>query len=354
MKPSAIYDMPIARLTSAVQGLGLKPYAVSQIVSWLYKRLVTSFDEMSNLSRDARETLTENYFIGRLHVDKIQLAPDGTRKYAFRLTDGSRVESVLIPSPDGRLTLCISTQVGCAMGCAFCRTASMGFMRDLTQGEILGQVIEVQRLTSDEKDFTSHIPRHTSHVTNITNIVFMGMGEPLANYDAVSGAIEILLDERAFNLSKRRITVSTSGLLPQLDRFSREHDVKIAISLNATTDEVRSKLMPLNRRYGIASIMKFCRDYSKRSRYRVTFEYVMIKNVNDTGEDLKRLVRLLTGIRAKVNLIPFNSFPDSGYDAPDEDTVRQWLKILSDKGIQANLRISRGQGILAACGQLAA
>ncbi len=339
MNLPSITDLPIERLAATVTSLGLKKFAASQIVTWLYKNRVTSFDEMTNLSKGARQVLAENYSIGRLKLSKVQKAEDGTKKFAFVLKDGKKIESVLIPSPDGRITLCISTEVGCAMGCTFCRTAKMGFIRDLTQGEILGQIIEVERATG--------------HGSRITNIVLMGMGEPLVNYDAVVSSVKVLLDARAFNMSKRRITVSTSGLISQAERFSKELDVKLAISLNATTDEVRDKLMPVNRRFTIADIMKFCREYSKRSKYRLTFEYVMIGGLNDSAGDMKRLVKLLSGIRAKVNLIPFNPFPGCDYKMPQETTLKEWYNYLTSKSIQTNIRVSRGQDILAACGQLA-
>ena len=359
MKPD-ITDISIKQLPATLGLLGLKPYAVSQIVAWLYKKRVSSFEEMTNLSKDAREILRNHFSLLHLKLGKIQQSADGTKKFVFVLSDGKRIESVLIPSPDKRLTLCISTQVGCAMGCEFCRTARMGFVRDLSQGEIVGQLIEVQRtpLLCKEGRGEVDLPHLTSPYKGeglqITNIVLMGMGEALVNYDSVVGATEIFLDERAFNFSKRRVTISTSGLLPQLARFAKQFDIKIAISLNATTDEVRNHLMPINRRYALAEIMKFCRGYSKQSRHRVSFEYVMIRGVNDAPDDMKRLVNLLTGIRAKVNLIPFNSFPGCDYEATLESTLHMWYKFLTEHGIQTNIRVSRGQDILAACGQLAA
>jgi 23S rRNA (adenine2503-C2)-methyltransferase len=351
MKRAAITDVPIERMPSTAEMLGLKPYAASQIIRWLYKRRVSSFDEMTNLSKDARDALKKGYTIGHLKIEKLHSARDGTKKYLFKLEDGKKIESVLIPALDGRVTLCISTQVGCAMGCSFCRTARMGFERDLTQGEILGQVIEVER---DIAPVPAPTRGRAGERGPITNVVLMGMGEPFVNYDAVSNAVKVLLDERAFNFSKRRVTVSTSGLVSQAERFSKQAGVKIAISLNATTDEVRDNLMPVNRRFPISEIMKFCRDYSKRSKHRVTFEYVMIKGINDTEEDKKRLVKLLSGIRAKINLIPFNPFPGCDYKGPSETTLREWQNYLTNKGIQTNIRVSRGQEILAACGQLAA
>ncbi len=332
-----ITDIPLNRLPAIVAELGLKPFAVEQIIEWLYRRRVSNFSEMTNLTKQARDELAKKYKISAVEKAGVETAADSTRKFLCGLTDGNAVECVIIPAEDGRVTTCISTQVGCAMGCAFCRTAGMGFVRDLTQGEILGQLILAMRESPEP----------------ITNVVLMGMGEPLANLDAVSSSVELMLDTRAFGFSKRRVTLSTSGLLPQLDAFSRRFDIKIAISLNATTDEVRQRLMPVDKRYPIAAIMDFCREYSHRTRHRVTFEYVLIRDINDTMTDAKRLVSLLRGMRAKVNLIPFNPFEGSGMDAPLPETVERWADLLRENGIQVNIRVSRGQEILAACGQLA-
>lgn len=332
-----ITDILLKDFPALVAELGLKPYAAGQIVSWLYQKRVDSFEAMTNLAKGVRDLLRERYAIEAIRLDRLQTADDGTKKFLCRAFDGAAVEAVLIPAEEGRLTACLSTQAGCAMGCLFCRTAAMGLVRNLTQGEIVGQLLIAER----------HAP------SPVTNVVLMGMGEPLANREAVEGAVEIVLDARAFDLSKRRVTLSTCGLLPELEEFSRRFDIKIAISLNATTDEIRTQLMPITRRYPITQIMKFCRSYSERSRHRVTFEYVLIRGVNDNHDDARRLVELLHGIRAKVNLIPFNPFEESGLAAPDEATVRWWSEFLYTKGIQANIRASRGQGISAACGQLA-
>ncbi|MBU0744763.1 MAG: 23S rRNA (adenine(2503)-C(2))-methyltransferase RlmN, partial [Gammaproteobacteria bacterium] len=215
----------------------------------MYKKKVTSFEDMTNLSLMARQVLKENYFIFRPKLAKVHKAKDNTRKFVFQLADDAKIESVLIPATDERLTLCISTQVGCPMGCDFCRTAKMGFKRDLSQGEILAQILEVQEVCDKEG-------------LVITNVVFMGMGEPFVNYEAVAGAVEIMLSERGMNFSKRRITISTSGLIPQLTKFAKDHNVKLAISLNATEDKTRSKLMPINKRYPIADIINFARKYT--------------------------------------------------------------------------------------------
>ena len=333
----AITDVPLRDLPAFVSQIGLRPFAAKQLLAWLYRHQASTFDEMTDLPAEARLLLQERYRLCAVERAGVQEAADGTRKLLLRGGDGAPFECVLIPTGEGRTTVCLSTQVGCAMGCGFCRTASMGLQRNLTQGEILGQLIELMRISPSP----------------VTNIVLMGMGEPLANLDAVSDAVELMLHPDAFNLSKRRITLSTSGLLDALEEFVKRFDIKIAISLNATTDEARERLMPVNRRYGLEAIMAFCRAYSHRTRHRVTFEYVMIRGVNDTPQDERRLVRLLQGIRAKVNLIPFNPFEGSGMEAPIPEDVTRFSDTLHASGIQANIRVSRGQEILAACGQLA-
>lgn len=332
-----ITDIPLKEFPKLVTDLGLKSYAANQLISWLYKRRAASFDDMTNLAKSARDILRSRFSIAAVELDKMQTATDGTKKFLCRAVDDEAVECVLIPAEDGRITVCLSTQVGCAMGCAFCRTASMGLRRNSTQGEILGQLIIAIR--------------HAS--LDVTNLVLMGMGEPLANLKAVEAAIDVFLDERAFGLSKRRVTLSTCGLLPELEEFSHTYDIKIAISLNATTDEVRQRLMPITKKYPIAELMKFCKSYSQRSHYRITFEYVLIREINDTKEDAKRLVKLLAGVRGKINLIPFNPFEGSKFEASLPEALKWWQEFLYTNGIQANIRASRGQGILAACGQLA-
>ena len=329
----ALADFPMLALE-----LGLKPYVARQLVEWLYARRAASFDEMTNIAKPVRELLKSRFAIRPVELAGFQTASDGTMKFLCRAGDGAAVECVLIPVEEGRVTVCVSTQAGCAMGCLFCRTASLGLARNLTQGEILGQLTIAMGHSGGP----------------VTNVVIMGMGETLANMEAVEGAVEIMVDQEAMGFSKRRVTLSTCGLLPELDEFSRRHDIRIAISLNATTDEVRSKLMPINRRYPIEKIMEFGREYSARSRHRITFEYVLIGGVNDAKEDAKRLAALLKGVRAKVNLIPFNPFEGSGLKAPEEGVVSWWSDYLYSKGVQANVRLSRGQEIMAACGQLAA
>ncbi|MFA4973400.1 MAG: 23S rRNA (adenine(2503)-C(2))-methyltransferase RlmN [bacterium] len=333
---AAITDIPIKELPSAMEGMGLKKYVAAQLINWLYVRLASSFEEMTDLSKEARALLAERYSISAVRVGSMLSAEDGTAKLCVSAADGNSFECVLIPSDDGRVTACLSTQAGCAMGCAFCRTAEMGFIRDLTQGEIVGQFVELARMSKSP----------------ITNVVLMGMGEPLANVENVLSAIEIFKERRAFNISKRRITVSTSGLIPELREFVKRSEVRIAISLNATTDEVRDRIMPVNRRSPIAEIMEFAREYGATSRLRITFEYVMLRGVNDSMDDARRLVGLLAGCSAKLNLIPFNPYEGSEFAAPDPLTVERWSEYLHDKGVQVNIRSSRGREIMAACGQL--
>lgn len=332
----AITDFTPDRFAALMTELGLKPYAASQILSWLYQKRVGSFEEMTNLPRRAREVLQERFILDPIELDTVQEASDGTKKFLCRLHDGAKIECVLIPA-EKRLTACISSQVGCAMGCDFCRTAKMGFKRNLSVGEITGQLRIVMRAAEQP----------------LTNVVLMGMGEPLANFQVVSQVVSLMVDPQAFGLSKRHITLSTSGLLPQLEKFVKLHAIKIAISLSATTDELRDKLMPINRRYPIAEIMKFCRTYTKDARHHVTFEYVLLDGVNDTPDDAKRLVKLLTGIKAKVNLLPWNPFAEVPYRPSPSAVVTWWSEYLREHGVHSNIRVSRGQDILAACGQLA-
>lgn len=336
MKP-AITDIALSDLKAFVTDKGLPAFVAKQLVIWLYGKRARSFGEMTDISKKGREKLTAECDISALTKEDEQRAGDGTVKIVARARDGERIECVLLPSESDRLTACVSTQAGCAMGCGFCRTAGMGLKRNLTQGEITGQLI----LLSQEIE------------RPITNIVLMGMGEPLQNREAVERAIEIFRHIDAFNISRRRITLSTSGIVSELEGFCEQNDVRIAISLNATTDAVRDRLMPVNRKWPIARIMEFARNYSRTSRHRVTFEYVLLRGVNDTEEDMLRLVELLQGVRAKVNLIPFNPFEGSPYEAPLPETVEQFAQYLRERSIQVNVRVSRGQEILAACGQLA-
>ena len=314
-----------------------------QILAWIYRRGVDDFPAMSNLPHDLRAALAEHFAISRLTPALVTHSGDGTRKLLFQLQGlGARglaaIESVLISDPP-RLTLCISSQAGCGMGCAFCATARLGLRRDLSAEEIAGQVVAAQeQLEPGER---------------ISNIVFMGMGEPLANYDAVVQAIEILTAEWGLGFSPRRITVSTVGLVPAMQRLVADTAVNLAVSLSATTEAQRAKLLPINRRYSLQALMAMCRALPIPQRRRITFEYVLLAGVNDSLENAGRLVRLLHGIRSKVNLIPFNPFPGAGFACPPEAAIRRFQERLLAAGVHATIRQSRGRDIQAACGQLA-
>ena len=322
-------------------------FRAAQILAWVHRRGATSFDAMSSLSRTLRARLAGEFAIGRLEPAHVAAASDGTRKLLFRLP-GERpaaIESVLIPQldrPDGardRLTLCISSQAGCGMGCAFCATARLGLIRNLTPAEIVGQVRAGRALAAPQP---------------LTNVVFMGMGEPLANYDAVSTALEILTAEWGYAISPRRITVSTVGLVPGIRRLIAETRVHLAVSLGATTDTQRARLMPVDRRWPLTELLAACRALPLPRRKRITFEYVLLGGENDSDADARRLVRLLHGLRAKVNLIPFNPFPHAGFTPSPGERIVRFRELLRAAGVHATIRESRGQDIQAACGQLAA
>ncbi|OGW51545.1 MAG: 23S rRNA (adenine(2503)-C(2))-methyltransferase [Nitrospirae bacterium RBG_19FT_COMBO_42_15] len=316
--------------------LGMKRYRANQVYQWLYQKGAASFDEMTNLSKEERTALNEKVYISSLILIKKQTASDGTEKYLFELEDGNRIESVLIPD-EKRLTLCISTQVGCSMGCRFCLTGKGGLKRNLEAHEIVDQALAVKGLLNKR----------------ITNIVLMGMGEPLANYDNTIAALKILLDEKALNFSSRKITLSTAGLIPQIDKLGKEGvKVNLAISLNAATDDVRNKIMPINKKYPIKELIACCKRFPLPKRRRITFEYVMLKDINDTKEDAERLCKLLKGVPCKVNLIPFNEYEGCEFKKPDEKSVERFRGILIEHHIMSITRKSKGAEISAACGQL--
>lgn len=333
-----IFDLSKKDLETWLLEHGLKKFALNQILQWLYQRRVKGFDKMTNLSKEARGLLSQNFEIRYLNVGERHHSIDLSIKYLFRLPDGKAIESVLMPIKN-RLTLCVSSQAGCAMGCRFCRTAEMKLMRNLTQGEILGQIMGVQsELSSKER---------------ITNIVFMGMGEPLHNYENVISSLELMIDDFALGLSRRKITVSTVGLAPEIEKFAKDAKVKLALSLNATTEEGRLKLMPITRKYPLEDVIDACRKYAHESRNKVTFEYVMLADVNDTIEDAKRIARIGSKVPCKINLIPYNPYPGSPYQRPTEEKVQSFFKFLADRNFQVNIRYSKGMDVLAACGQLA-
>ncbi|MFY1827761.1 23S rRNA (adenine(2503)-C(2))-methyltransferase RlmN [Myxococcus fulvus] len=324
--------------------LGERAFRAPQMYRWLHQRGVTSFDEMTDLSKAFREKLKVAAEIIPLVKDLEQRSIDGTIKYRWKTRDGRYIESVYMPSEDRR-TLCVSTQVGCAMACGFCMTGTMGLKRNLTPSEIVAQVHAVNR----------EVRKNEGHETlrPLSNLVFMGMGEPLHNFENLKTALAILQSGDGPNFSHRHITVSTVGLVPMIERFGKETDVKLAISLNASTDEQRSKTMPVNRKWNIAALLDACRKFPLRQGRRITFEYVLIQGFNDSDEDAHRLIQLLKGIPAKVNLIPYNENPGLGFLTTAEERAEQFRAILSDGHVAAYIRKNRGRDIAGACGQLA-
>jgi 23S rRNA (adenine2503-C2)-methyltransferase len=335
---SAAALLTVPALRSWVAERGYPSYRGTQILSWIYRRGASDFAAMTDLPHDLRAALTARFVVPHLAPTLVTASSDGTRKLLFQLQGHAAIESVLIPDPP-RLTLCISSQAGCGMGCAFCATARLGLIRNLSANEIVGQVLAAQAVLQ---------PRE-----RISNLVFMGMGEPLANYDAVVEAIEILTADWGVGLSGRRITVSTVGLVPAMQRLVQDTAVNLAVSLSATTDAQRAPLMPVNRRYPLETLLAMCRALPIPQRRRITFEYVMLAGINDSIEDAARLVRLLRGIRSKVNLIPFNPFPGAGFASAPEASIRRFQEHLLASGVHATIRQSRGRDIQAACGQLA-
>jgi len=324
--------------------LSERAFRAGQIYRWIHQRGATSFDEMTDLSKAFRQKLKERAEIVPLVKDLEQRSVDGTIKYRFKTRDGRYIESVYMPSED-RKTLCVSTQVGCAMACSFCMTGTLGLKRNLTPGEIVAQVHTVNREVRKLENLETWRP--------LSNLVFMGMGEPLHNFENLKTALSILQSEDGPNFSHRHITVSTVGLVPMIERFGQETDVKLAISLNASTDEQRSKTMPVNRKWNIAALLEACRKFPLRQGRRITFEYVLLRGFNDSDEDAYRLIELLKDIPAKVNLIPYNENPGLGFQTTMEERAEAFRAILADGHVAAFIRQNRGRDIAGACGQLA-
>ena len=338
MEKIDLKNLSQAELESFTASFGKERYRSIQILRWLYQRRVHSFDEMTNLSKKFRQALEGVSFISNLHPLLVEESRDGTKKFLFQLEDGNRIESVLIPDKK-RLTLCISTQVGCAMGCRFCLTGKKGLKRSLTTAEIVNQILAVRETLPDK--------------TSITNIVLMGMGEPLANYENTLKAIGLMTYPEAFKFSSRRVTLSTVGLLPQVEQLSKEKvRFRLAISLNASDEEKRSRLMPVNRLHPLKKILEICRKFPLQPRARITFEYVLLQGENDSPEDAKGLLKMLKGIPSKVNLIPLNEAPGIPFKKPSEERIRQFQDILMEGGLTTIVRASKGADISAACGQL--
>jgi 23S rRNA (adenine2503-C2)-methyltransferase len=331
-----------AGMEEFVLGMGEKPFRARQLMKWIYRRAVGDFDAMTDLGKDFRQRLAAVADIRTPEVVVAQSSADGTRKWLLRLESGQAIEMVFIPEP-GRGTLCISSQVGCTMDCTFCSTAQQGFNRNLETAEILGQVW----LANRELGYSPDGDRV------ITNVVFMGMGEPLANYRNVVPAAEVMMDDLGLDLSRRRVTISTSGLVPQMIRIAEETNVALAVSLHAPNDALRSELVPINRRHPIADLLDACWHYVERQNARsVTFEYVMLDGVNDRPQHARELAGLLHGRPAKVNLIPFNAFPGTRYRRSTEEAIVRFRDLLIRGGVIATIRRTRGDDIDAACGQL--
>lgn len=338
-----LMNLDRAALEAFFLALGEQPYRAAQTLQWIHQFGVERFEEMTNLSKGLRSRLDD---IAMLEVPKVvsdTTAPDGTRKWLLRLCDGNCVETVFIPE-ENRGTLCVSSQVGCILNCTFCATGHQGFNRSLDMGEIISQIWFANRV----------LPRESGHQRIISNVVFMGMGEPLLNFENVVGSIHLMLDDLGYGLSRRRVTVSTAGVVPMIDALRTACSVSLAVSLHASNDELRDELVPLNRKYPISELLGACQRYvADEPRRKVTFEYVMLEGVNDTSGHAHQLAALLRDLPAKVNLIPFNSFPGTQYKRSAPDAIEEFRDILQEKGLLTLTRKTRGEDIDAACGQLA-
>ncbi len=333
-----------AQMRDFFKELGEKPYRAQQLMQWIHQAGFHDFAQMSNLGKLLRERLTQIADIRLPEIVTCQQSQDGTYKWLLKLDCGNCIEMVFIPEAN-RGTLCVSSQVGCALNCSFCSTGKQGFNRNLSTAEIIGQVWVAVRTLSKQQG---------AHDKQITNVVMMGMGEPLLNYDNVVAAMDIMMDDFAYGLSKRRVTLSTSGVLPELERLKTQSPVSLAVSLHAPNDELRNILVPINKKYPLAELMAVCKHYFKdEPKRKVTFEYVMLKGINDQPEHAAQLIKLLAKVPAKVNLIPFNPFPLTEYQRSSTETINAFRSALVAKGINTITRKTRGDDIDAACGQLA-
>ena len=341
IQPSAQVDLAELdrpALEAALAERGHESFRARQLFAWMYRRGVTEVEAMTDLSRELRATLTASFRLTTPEIIGRERSSDGTEKFLLRLADGRQIESVFIPDTPS-MTFCISTQVGCAMACAFCLTGKMGLVRNLSAGEIVGQV----RVLAHNVDLRDRA----------FNIVLMGMGEPLHNYDATMKALRILADEHGFALPPRRVTLSTVGLLPALERLAREPIMpNLAISLHAPTDAQRGELVPLNKKYGVSDVIKACKRFPVRKRSRITFEYVLLAGVNDSPQDARVLAKLVASVKCKVNLIPLNAAPGIPFERPSDAAIDRFAKVLAERGVTVSVRKSRGRDIRAACGQL--
>lgn len=334
-----IIELSKEELIFWLKEMGIESYRANQILAWIYLKQVDTFEDMTDIRLELRNLFSNYFTISRLNKQKIEISRDGSKKYLFGLTDGNYIESVLIPEKN-HYTLCISSQVGCAQGCRFCLTARGGFVRNLTKAEVVSQVRDIQNDVAGE-----NLP--------LSNIVFMGMGEPLANYKNIVKAIDsISSKDIGLGFAKRKITVSTAGIVPFLKDLGQDTGVNLAVSLNAADNETRNMLMPINRKYPIEELIEACRRYDLKPRSRITFEYILLKGINDSTDDAKRLAKLLKPVKSKINLIPFNEYEASEFKRPGEAAIRSFQEILVNNNYTAVIRHSKGQDISAACGQL--
>lgn len=332
-------------LAGELTRMGEKPFRAKQLWHWIYHQGERDFSKMSTLAKDFRAKLAETHKIGRPGVATEQTSTDGTRKWLFRLDDAKEVEAVYIPEED-RGAVCVSSQVGCTLSCSFCHTGTMPMVRNLSPGEIVGQFMAA-------RDSYNEWPTPQDGTRMLSNIVMMGMGEPLFNYENVAKALTIIMDHEGIALSKRRITLSTSGVVPEIERCGAELGVNLAISLHAVRDDLRNELVPINKKWPIAELLDACRRYPTSSNARrITFEYVMLAGVNDSDADARELVRLVRGIPAKINLIPFNPWPGAIYECSSNNRIHRFAEIVNDAGYSSPVRTPRGRDIMAACGQL--
>ncbi len=343
-----IVGLSRAELAAEIAAIGEAPFRLKQIWHWVYHRGVTDFARMSSIARPLQEKLAAKFVIGRPVAAQVQTSEDETRKFLFRFRDGQQAETVYIPDPEqDRGAVCISSQVGCTLACKFCHTGTQTLVRNLGPAEIVGQFMAARDSYGEWPSPRGETPRLLS------TIVLMGMGEPLYNYANVAAAMHIAMDNEGIGLSRRRITLSTSGVVPMMDRAGEELGVNLAVSLHAVRDDLRDELVPLNRKYPIAELLAACRRYpGATNARRITFEYVMLKGINDSEADARELVRLISGMPAKVNLIPFNPWPGSAYEPSSGNALHRFSRIVMDAGFSAPIRTPRGRDILAACGQL--
>ncbi len=341
-----LYNLSIDELRDFFIGIGEKSFRADQLWDWLYVKGIKKIENMNNISKILLEEINANYYIPELKIKKYLESTDGTKKWLFEMEDKKEIETVYIPD-DNRGTICISSQVGCTLSCSFCHTGTMKFLRNLSMAEIVGQVIQVK---NELKDWNKNNER------KITNIVFMGMGEPLYNYENVIKTLNVLTDEKGLAISKRKITLSTSGVVPKIKIFKDDSDVNLAVSLHAAFDKIRNELVPINKKWPISVLLEALKEYSfTRKNKRITFEYIMLKNINDSLDDARELIKLIRPFKAKINLIPFNPWPGSKYQVSSEEKIQSFKNYILDKGnLVATIRTPRGEDVLAACGQLKA